>query len=150
MAISDIRPRQDQIREWWLINRTSPHYLALASATWNRTADMVALERWIDMQARVACFEEGSILANDAKWKIIEEQLTYPPLWLVKNWNPANARKHSKGMLARYYVVQRETDATKYVLKPETRITENIVANSAELYEWLGITGGHRTVPPTS
>lgn len=142
MALSDVKPRQQQIRDWWLENRSNPYFLILSSATWNRNADMVALERWTDMQGRVACFEEGSLLADDRKWAVIEKQLAYPPLWLIKNWNENSARKRSKAMLTQYHEITTKNNVI--TLTASGIITENIQADSASLYEWLGITGGHR------
>lgn len=136
MTVAD---RQNQIREWWRQNRTTRAMLAYQAASWN---DPVHIERWTDMQALLACYDHGSLLTTENIWTVLERQLSYPALWLAKNWDLKSVKKISRNMESTYHVLQRK--GNKIQLVPVTNLFRaNIQAPNNELYEWLGITGGH-------
>lgn len=148
MAVKDIRPRQNQIRQWWVIHNTNPFFLRLMSTEWN--PDKILIERWVDMFARVACFEEGSLVGDNLKWAVIENQMkNYSPLWLIKNWYLPSIKKRKAAMLNRFHEIKEDKIKRRFTLEASGRITENITADYNELYEWLGVTGG-RTGTPTA
>ena len=141
--MSAVRDRQNTIRDWWRMHRYNPPFLALSAARWG-TMDIV--ERWMDMQARVACKDEGTLLADNIRWAIIELQLAYPPLWLVSNWHQSAVRKVHKAMLTQYHVLL--MNQGRLVLTPASRTSSlfpgGIGASDADIYGWLGLTGGER------
>lgn len=142
--MSTIRERQDQIRAWWRHNRTTRAMLAYQAASWN---DPVHIERWTDMQALLACYDHGDLLARENIWTVLEKQLSYPALWLAKNWDLKSVKKVSRNMESTYHVLQRKNN--KIQLTPVTNLFRaNIQAPNNELYEWLGVTGGHLEVDP--
>ena len=117
--------------------------LAYQAASWN---DPIHIERWTDMQARIACYEHGSIIGNDMFWAIIEPQLSYPALWLAKNWNLTAVKKVSKAMERTYHTLVLKN--SKISLVSITAFNAGIQTSDAALYEWLGITGGHLEADP--
>lgn len=146
MALNDVKPRQTQIREWWVIHNTNPFFLRLMATQWS--PDKLLLERWVDMFARVACYEEGTILGDNLKWAVIETQMkNYSPLWLMKNWYLPSVKKRKAGMLTRFHEIKEDKIKGRYNLELSGRITENITADYDELYEWLGVTGGVTGAP---
>ena len=145
MARADIPNRQKIIRQWWLQNAMNPLLLKAFTASWNETVHM---ERWMDMQARCACFEHGAILGPDANWKVISDQLRFSPLWLLKNWHLQSIRKISKRFLSAYFVIENKKGLWVARQAP-SEMRQNISEDPGELYEWLGVTGGYKyPVPP--
>lgn len=96
------------------------------------------------MQARVAAVNEGAILADDAKWAVIEKQLTYPPLWLINHWL-IDDRK-SLDWSEHYHEIV-ESGRMLLVAKSKT-IPDAIGVDFQKLYEWIGSTGGTRNAVP--
>ena len=139
MAQADIPVRQNIIREWWRQNRTTRAMLAYQAASWS---EPVHIERWTDMQARIACFEHGTILGDQAFWTLISLQLEYPALWVAKNWHLTAVKRMSRDMETTYHRLAR-TSKGRIILSPVTLFTAQIQTSDAALYEWLGITGGH-------
>ena len=144
MAVADIPKRQQIVRELWLKYKLDPPFLALAASQWFQD-DMIHIERWLDMHVRAAVVSEGVILANDAKWNVIREQLSYPPLWLVNNLNMTLFRSKSNFMKNVYFELATENNLL--YAKPSKVITESIAVDDDVLYEWLGILGGTRFHP---
>ena len=136
--------RQNIIRSWWLQQATNPLLIKAFSASWS---DPVHVERWMDMQARLACYEEGRLLADDTTWFIVENELRYVALWLMKNWSLTSVKKVSKKFLNRYYIIKQNKNGL-YVPVAAPTVRANIAANPAELYEWLGVIGGDIILPP--
>lgn len=96
------------------------------------------------MQARVAAVNEGAILADDAKWTVIEKQLTYPPLWLINHW--LIDEKTALDWSNHYHEIV-ESGRMLLVVKSKT-IPEAIGLDFQKLYEWIGSTGGTRNAAP--
>ena len=145
--MSQIVDRQNAVRDWWRTQRFNPPFLALSAARWG---SMDLIERWIDMQARVACKDHGQLLSHELRWGVIQNQMRYPPLWLVHNWHEPVVRKVKKTMLTRYQVLNRN-DAGKLVLSDSLQLFPGgIDASDAEIYSWLGLVGGerHAVTPP--
>lgn len=142
MATADIRDRQIRVREWWLEHKMHPPYL-----TFTRTQPDPRLENWVDMQARIAAHDDGSILADDTKWKVIEAQLENTPLWLARylNWGTIQP----DALLTRYHQVYEKADKSVH-LKASTAITDDITVDQLELYEWLNIIGGYKGFKTTN
>ncbi len=70
-------------------------------------------------------------------------------LWLAKNWDFASVKRTSKGFLTRYHV--QVVRKGKLTLRQAPALADmNIAADPAELYEWLGVIGGHRVLPPAA
>lgn len=147
MTTPIIIERQNIVRAWWLEQATNPLLLKMLTATWHRQQTLdVHMERWMDMHARVSCFEHGRLLANNNVWKLITDQIQFPVLWLVKNWHLTNVKKVSKAMLSRYHILGRRN--SNLVLIPAPILIENISADPDELYEWLGVIGGDIPATP--
>ena len=145
--MSAIIDRQNDVRHWWRAHRFNPPFLVLSAARWG-AIDLV--ERWMDMQARVACKDHGQLLNHDLRWGVIQNQMLYPPLWLVHNWHTAAVQKVKKKMLTQYQVLNR-TEAGKLILSDSLNLfPTGIAATDAEIYSWLGLVGGerHAITPP--
>ena len=145
MARSDIPARRDHVRQWWLHHAQNPMLLKLLASSWS---EPVHIERWMDMQARMACAEEGNLLASDVNWKLVKQQIDYPPLWLVNNWHLKSIKKVSSSFKSRYYTLGQNQNAQLIATQANT-IPNSIAANDERLYEWLGVIGGSlTTIPP--
>ena len=139
MARSDIPVRRNEVRRWWLHHTQNPMLIRMFAATWS---DPKHLERWMDMQARVACAEEGALLASDINWKLIRQQLEYPPLWLAKNWNLTSIKKVSAQFKQRYHILVERN--SKLIAIASNTMNNSIAADDERLYEWLGVIGGNK------
>ena len=143
MTTPTIIERQNIIRQWWLDQATNPLFLKVQQASWR---EATTVENWMDMQARLACFEHGRLLGSDTNWKLVRQQLDFPVLWVIKNLTlrKKDTTKNAlqKGMLSRYYILDQVNG--KWVLNASTTMTDSIAADPGELYEWLGVIGGSR------
>lgn len=133
-----ILERQNIVREWWRHNRLTRAMLAFQAARFN---EPVHIQRWTDMQARLACYDHGSALANDQLWQVIQAQLSYPALWVAKNWHLQSIKKLTTKMEVTYHILVKKNN--RITLTPLALIQANIRADETALYEWLGIIGGH-------
>lgn len=147
MALT-IPQKQNIIRQRWIEWRTNPLLLdfLVASQSW-KSEDR--LRAWMDMHARLACHEHGSLIAGDAAWNEVYEQLSYAPLWLITNWREPSAAV-ARSMRTKYHVLKTHKRSGKLEAVPSTTITARIdQVNVAELYKWIGVVGGHRPDPPS-
>lgn len=136
MATADVKERQSEVRTWWTTNKFNPPYRTYVSEQ-----DAQHLENWVDMQARVAAANNGSILANDTKWKVIQKQLEYPPLWIARYLKWGNVTPEA--MRTRYHTIYKPSN-NNFALRAERTITESIAVDDTTLLEWIGIIGGQR------
>lgn len=136
MSTEKIKPRQIEVRNWWLRNKLHPPYQAFISSQ-----DARHIQNWVDMQARVAAVNNGSILADDKKWAVIQKQLEYPPLWVARylKWGQVNP----EAMRTRYYVIYKPSDGN-FAIRAAATITESIAVDDPALYDWVGIIGGQK------
>ena len=146
MALT-IPQKQNLVRQRWLEWRTNPLLIdfLVTSQSW-KSEDR--LRAWMDMHARLACHEHGALLATDAAWNEVRQQLSYAPLWLITNWREPSAAA-ARNMRLHYYSLKTHKRSGKLEAVPSKIITSRIDnVNVEDLYKWLGVVGGYRPPDP--
>ena len=138
MANKDIPARQQRIRRWYRTQLQDPY---LQWAVHDDFADADVVRNWMDMQALLACYDHGSLLADNTRWANIENELRYPARVLVATWHWPSVKRVKKALLTTYHILH-INEQRRLILKPHPSISQNISANRKTLYEWLGLIGG--------
>ena len=136
MATEDIKQRQIEVRTWCLRNKLDPIYRSFVNSQ-----EFPYIENWVDMQARVAAVNSGNILSDNNKWKIIQKQLEYPPLWVARylKWGKVTP----ESLLTRYYTIY-EPSSNNFAIRLTASLNDSIDVDHSTLYDWLGIIGGQK------